>query len=547
MTMSVGKRVSTLAFGICLSAASYQCSGSHVTSAENGGAANEAGTAGEDDGVGGVSASGGRGGSDNHTSGGDASTTGGRSGAAGVSAEGGAAGESAEGGSAGESIQGGAAGESAGGGAAGEFASGGVAGESARGGAPANGGASSDGGAPSSGGSTGVCVPGAQKCQNLQPQLCDDTGQWQDEGDPCPLICNAGTCTACEPDDKQCNGLQPQVCDADGSWQDNGTSCRYLCDQDTGDCTGTCVPQTRRCNDQQPQLCDDTGTWTDSGSACSQCSPCSASSGTCVTSQGIGCDDSNACTTGDTCQSNGNCVGGSLVTCPGVDQCHTVGSCVPASGCPAPVFKSGSCDDGNPCVINESCQSGTGQCGGGTYASITTSCGSNKYCDGQGACKCRTQSPSNILKNPGFNGAATDWTLQGTARYASEDVDACTGSGSVELVMLGDTFSQCLPASPNTTYYLAYRFRASGGSSSSGAANCYVSFLPADNTCSVNDGTAGFQSLQEFNNDNWISGSASGSSDSNTTHALVVCTALAALGYYDQLYLSATSPSVPAF
>jgi len=390
-------------------------------------------------------------------------------------------------------------------------------------------------------------VPGAKKCQNLQPQLCDDTGQWQDEGDPCPLICNAGTCTACEPDDKQCNGLQPQVCDADGSWQDNGTSCRYLCDQDTGDCTGTCDPQTRRCSDQQPQLCDDTGTWTDSGSACSQCSPCSASSGTCVTSQGIGCDDGNACTTGDTCQTNGSCVGGSLVTCPGADQCHTVGACVPASGCPAPVFKSGSCDDGNPCVINESCQAGTGQCGGGTYASITTSCGSNKYCDGQGACKCRTQSPTNLLNNPGFNGGSNGWILTGGATYSDVDVDSCSGSGSILLEALGAVFKQCVPVSPSTTYYFAMRFKASSGPTSVGTAVCYVEFLPQGSACEVAGSSGGINLSPSYNNDTWLQASGAGTSSSDTGLALVACSSPAGNGYYDQLYLSASSPSVPAF
>src|SRR4029079_4633009 len=93
-----------------------------------------------------------------------------------------------------------------------------------------------------------------------------------------------------------------------------------------------------------------------------QCQACNltGSVGTCSNkTAGTTCNDSNACTTGETCQA-GACTGGTTVTCT-TDQCHTIGACVPATGCPAPVNKTNgtTCNDANACTTGETCQSGT--------------------------------------------------------------------------------------------------------------------------------------------------------------------------------------------
>ena len=218
-----------------------------------------------------------------------------------------------------------------------------------------------------------------------------------------------------------------------------------------------------------------------------------------------------------------------------------------SSGCPSAVVKTGSsCDDGNPCILSETCQS-SGSCGGGSKASITTSCGNNKYCDGNGSCKCRTQSSWNLLNNPGFDGSASSWSLNGGATYITADVDSCSGSGSVALQALAANVTQCVSAKPSTTYYFGYRFKALGGSSSAGTATGFISFLPAGSNCDSSLSTNSGSANQSYNTNNWIQASGSVTSDSDTAQIVFHMTAPASNGSYDQVYLSTSSPGVPAF
>jgi hypothetical protein len=296
----------------------------------------------------------------------------------------------------------------------------------------------------------------------------------------------------------------------------------------------------------QPQRCDDAGRWQNMGSACGACSSCSMATGACVVDAGAVCNDNSACTTGEKCQANGTCGGGNAVTCNGADQCHTVGACVPASGCPAPVVKSGSCQDNNPCVLNESCQS-NGSCGGGSKASISTSCGNNKFCDGNGACKCRTQSPGNLLSNPGLHSSAASWLLAGGATYETVDVDNCSGSGSIGLIALAATLSQCVSVQPNTTYHLAYRFKASGGADSAGTVVCSVLSFWSGNDCIFGQHASSTEFNQEYTTNSWIQHSGTMTTSALTTQAMIHCSAPASAGYHDQFYFGTTSPGVPAF
>jgi hypothetical protein len=118
----------------------------------------------------------------------------------------------------------------------------------------------------------------------------------------------------------------------------------------------------------------------------------------------LGCDDGNPCTSGEVCTAVGAprfavCAGGTAVSCDDLnpatfDWCDPVGTpfcrneavvpcpngqgdCPPPSGCYAfqcdgdpanpvcqPTARTGSCDDGNYCTVQESCTAGV--CGGGT-------------------------------------------------------------------------------------------------------------------------------------------------------------------------------------
>ena len=127
------------------------------------------------------------------------------------------------------------------------------------------------------------------------------------------------------------------------------------CD-DGNDCNGgeTCVAG----------ACEVTVTPPDCSSLTNDCNTgtCNATNGECEaipSNNGGSCDDGNACTENDTCN-DGTCAG-SAVDCSGLsDECNT-GTCNATSGeCEAiPSNNGGSCDDGNACTENDTCNDGT--------------------------------------------------------------------------------------------------------------------------------------------------------------------------------------------
>jgi hypothetical protein len=117
----------------------------------------------------------------------------------------------------------------------------------------------------------------------------------------------------------------------------------------------------------------------------------------------------------------------------------------------------------------------------------------------------------------------------------------------VALQALGANIIQCLPAKPSQTYYFGYRYKDSGGATASGTATADISFLPAGNSCELSESTGGSVAAQSYNSNNWIQGSSSATSPSNTTHIIFHISSPASNGYYDQLYLSTSTPGLPAF
>jgi hypothetical protein len=124
--------------------------------------------------------------------------------------------------------------------------------------------------------------------------------------------------------------------------------------------------------------------------ACGACHACNVpgSEGTCAPTSGGQCDDHNACTQVDTCQS-GACVGTMPVTCSSGDQCHGAGTCDPSTGaCSNPSAPNGTaCSDGDACTQSDTCQSGV--CTGTNPVTCTASdqCHVAGTCDpSNGAC-----------------------------------------------------------------------------------------------------------------------------------------------------------------
>jgi hypothetical protein len=91
--------------------------------------------------------------------------------------------------------------------------------------------------------------------------------------------------------------------------------------------------------------------------------------------EGKACNDGNKCTTIDTCNNLGQCVGASPVTCPTrSDSCaSSSGTCVPSDGgCYYAPFDAGTpCNDNNGCTLSDKCN-GAGSCSPGTPRSCNT-------------------------------------------------------------------------------------------------------------------------------------------------------------------------------
>ena len=280
--------------------------------------------------------------------------------------------------------------------------------------AKANGGACSDGNACTQSDTcqAGTCVGGV-------PITCTAIGQCYDAGtcNPATGICsnppkaNGSACgdgNACTQTDTcqggTCTGANPVTCSALSQCHDVGT-----CNPSTGQCSNPAKANGSGCSDgnacTQSDTCQSgscTGGNTVTCSAQSQChnaGTCDPSTGQCsnpTKTNGSGCNDGNACTQTDTCQS-GSCTGGNTVTCGAQSQCHTAGTCDPATGqCSNPTKTNGSgCNDGNACTQSDTCQSGS--CAGGN----TVTCSAIGQCYDAGTCNPATGQCSNPTKTNG--------------------------------------------------------------------------------------------------------------------------------------------------
>jgi hypothetical protein len=93
------------------------------------------------------------------------------------------------------------------------------------------------------------------------------------------------------------------------------------------------------------------------------------------------CNDNNLCTA-DSCGANGLCQNVNNVVCTALDQCHVAGACVPSTGvCTNPNVSNGSgCNDGNACTRADTCESGV--CTG----SNPVTCTASDICHAVGSC-----------------------------------------------------------------------------------------------------------------------------------------------------------------
>jgi hypothetical protein len=179
------------------------------------------------------------------------------------------------------------------------------------------------------------------------------------DGNGCTLAdaCASGACVA----------GSPVVCTASDGCHDVGT-----CSPATGVCSNPAKPNGAVCNDVnactqtdscQSGICNGANPVVCTASdACHQQGTCAPATGLCsnpVAPDGTDCSDGNACTRTDACAS-GACAGSNPVPCGAIDVCHDVGTCSTATGvCSNPAKPDGSaCDDGSSCSVNDACNGG---------------------------------------------------------------------------------------------------------------------------------------------------------------------------------------------
>jgi hypothetical protein len=330
-------------------------------------------------------------------------------------------------------------------------------------------------------------------CATCTPASCDD-------GNPCTVdSCNSnGTCshtnatngTSCPAGANKCDqsytcqsgactGSNPVTCTAEDQCHAVGT-----CNTSTGVCSNPALANGTTCNDgngcTQTDSCQAgvcTGANPVTCTAEDQChaaGTCNPANGTCsnpALANGTVCNDGNACTLSDSCQS-GSCVGSNPVVCAASDPCHMAGACNPSTGaCSNPVTANGTaCSDGNACDLNDSCQ--TGVC---TAASHVT-CTASDQCHVAGTCN----PSSGTCSNPAAaNGTACN---DGNACTQSDSCQSGTCTGSNPVVCTASdachTVGTC-----NTTTGTCSNPTAHDGAACTGTNLCNQTYTCAGGTC----------------------------------------------------------------
>ncbi len=152
-----------------------------------------------------------------------------------------------------------------------------------------------------------------------------------------PITCAAPATPAC----------QTVTCSLDGACVypaiNNGGTCSdsSLCTENDTCQNGACVGSTVNCNDDIVCTAD-------------SCNPQTGCVNNAAIMAGTSCGDGDACTIGDACNATGQCVGGPARDCDDDNVC-TDDSCVPASGC-VNTANTAECSDGDACTNGDVCQ-----------------------------------------------------------------------------------------------------------------------------------------------------------------------------------------------
>jgi hypothetical protein len=297
---------------------------------------------------------------------------------------------------------------------------------------------------------TDTCQAGA--CVGANPVTCSPIDQCHDAG-----VCDTGTGVCSDPNKPNgsacadgnactqsdscqagiCVGANPVNC------SDGNVCTSDVCNTGTGACTNPSVADGSPCSDAnactQADSCQ-TGVCTGANpvicspiDACHIAGVCNTGTGVCSNPNapdGTGCNDGNACTQTDACQT-GVCTGSSPVVCSASDQCHVAGVCNTGTGvCSNPTAPNGTpCVDGNACTQTDSCQ--TGVCTGSNPVICTPS----DQCHLAGSCDTGTGTCSNPVSPDGTSCNDVDATTCGDICTSA----VCAGHPVAEPTELDDS------------------------------------------------------------------------------------------------------------
>jgi hypothetical protein len=144
-----------------------------------------------------------------------------------------------------------------------------------------------------------------------------------------------------------------------------------------------------------------------------------------------------------------------------------------------------------------------------------------------------------LLVNPGFDGSAAGWSLNGTNTFSSEDVDGCNGSGSVLVTNIQNAFSQCLNVTVSSGSVINYGFRFRGQLPRD-IASCNLQVY-ADPNCTGDVVTGSGVESAPQEGGGWARVTEFLVATSNIASAQLNCSGFLGFGNYDQFYLSLTT------
>ena len=251
-------------------------------------------------------------------------------------------------------------------------------------------------------------------------------------GDGCPFICTSDANCSVVPRN-QCQDVKCNVANLTCYTIDKpvNTSCNdgLTCTINDHCFRGQCVGTQVSCDDNNECTVDHC---LEPGGVCHH-DPAPLANTPCV-------NEANLCSTGDTCNNQGDCVAGVITTCPAAPQCQ-INVCNPSTGLCETENYNGICNDLLDCTTNDAC--GCGTCSGhpidcdDNIVCTVDSCSEpggfclndlmTGYCLIQGYCYQRyEQNPYNPCMVCLPESSRVDWTFTTWTNVTCDDMNACT-------------------------------------------------------------------------------------------------------------------------